>query len=79
MGSMQWRHPPGRPPRDFGELMTFGTRRAGGTGYMAFSERAGPGVLLLHEFFGLQDSFKTYADALESEGSPYWRRICTTG
>ena len=35
---------------------------------MSFSERAGPGVLVLHEFFGLQQSFRTYADALESEG-----------
>jgi carboxymethylenebutenolidase len=35
---------------------------------MSHSERSGPGVLVLHEFFGLQPSFRTYADALEAEG-----------
>jgi carboxymethylenebutenolidase len=49
-------------------MMHFGTRRHGGTGYMAYSERSGPGVLVLHEFFGLQPSFVSYADSLEAEG-----------
>lgn len=66
--SIQWRHPPTRPPREFGDRMHFGTRQHGGTGYMAFSERSGPGVLVLHEFFGLQPSFISYANAVEAEG-----------
>jgi carboxymethylenebutenolidase len=35
---------------------------------MARSDRVGPGVVLLHEFFGLQDSFKQLADRLNAEG-----------
>ncbi len=35
---------------------------------MSYSERSGPGVLILHEFFGLQPSFMSYADALQSKG-----------
>jgi carboxymethylenebutenolidase len=49
-------------------MVDFGTRRTGGTGYMAYSDRVGPGVLVLHEFFGLQQSFKSYADALNEQG-----------
>lgn len=49
-------------------MMSFGTRLHGGTGYMAYSERSGPGVLVLHEFFGLQPSFISFADSLEAEG-----------
>jgi carboxymethylenebutenolidase len=70
MGStIQWREPPGdRPNATTGELVEFGRRRDAGRGYMARSERVGPGVLVLHEFFGLQDSFKTLADRLNAEG-----------
>jgi carboxymethylenebutenolidase len=35
---------------------------------MSYSERSGPGVLVLHEFFGLQPSFKSFADSLQAEG-----------
>jgi len=35
---------------------------------MCYSQRSGPGVLILHEFFGLQDSFKDYAGRLSNEG-----------
>ena len=70
MGStIQWREPPGdRPNKTTGEMVEFGNRRDAGRGYMARSERVGPGVLLLHEFFGLQDSFKDLADRLNAEG-----------
>jgi len=49
-------------------MISFGTRRHGGTGYMSYSERSGPGVLVLHEFFGLQPSFMSFADSLQAEG-----------
>jgi carboxymethylenebutenolidase len=51
-----------------GEMISFGKRRDAGTGYMARSERVGPGVVLLHEFFGLTDSFKQMADDLNAAG-----------
>ena len=66
--SIQWRQPATRAPREFSDMITFGTRSRGGTGYMSYSEKAGPAVLVLHEFFGLQPSFRSYADALEREG-----------
>lgn len=51
-----------------GDMVAFGKGRDAGTGYLARSERVGPGVLILHEFFGLTQSFKDMADALNSEG-----------
>ena len=64
-------HPSGpndnEPPR-YGRMIEFGKRRDAGTGYMAYSDRVGPGVILLHEFFGLQPSFKDYADKLCEAG-----------
>jgi carboxymethylenebutenolidase len=35
---------------------------------MAYSDRVGPGVVVVHDFFGLQQSFRSYADALNDEG-----------
>jgi carboxymethylenebutenolidase len=35
---------------------------------MAYSDRVGPGVVILHEFFGLQQSFMSYAAALNEQG-----------
>jgi carboxymethylenebutenolidase len=49
-------------------MVDFGRRRDAGRGYMARSDRVGPCVLLLHEFFGLQESFEEYADRLNAEG-----------
>lgn len=57
-----------KEPRSFGSMITFGRNRAKGTGYMASSERSGPGVLVLHEFFGLTPSFRAFADRLCDEG-----------
>ena len=49
-------------------MVSFGRRADAGRGYMAHSERVGPGVLVLHEFFGLQRSFMDYADRLNEAG-----------
>lgn len=49
-------------------MVAFGRRRDAGRGYMAHSERVGPAVLVLHEFFGLQPSFRAYADRLNADG-----------
>lgn len=83
--TMQWREPPGdRANRATGEMVRFGGRTDGGDGYLSHSERVGPGVLVLHEFFGLQPSFLAYADRLNEAGftvlAPdlYDGRIATT-
>ena len=66
---MQWREPPGdRPNRKVGEMVGFGRYRDAGRGYMAHSDRVGPSVIVLHEFFGLQPSFRSYADRLNEAG-----------
>lgn len=66
---MQWREPPrDRKNVSTGEMVAFGRRRDAGRGYMAHSERVGPAVLVLHEFFGLQPSFCAYADRLNADG-----------
>lgn len=66
--SLQWRGENQKEPNDYSRTVIFGKRRDEGTGYMSYSDRVGPSVILLHEFFGLQQSFKDYADALASEG-----------
>jgi carboxymethylenebutenolidase len=67
--TMQWREPPpDRTNRSTGETVRFGGRTDGGHGYLSHSERVGPGVLLLHEFFGLQSSFLAFADRLNEAG-----------
>jgi carboxymethylenebutenolidase len=66
--SIQWRTPREGTGRSFGTTVQFGRRNDAGTGYMSYSDRVGPSVIVLHEFFGLQDSFKTYADKLNDEG-----------
>lgn len=55
-------------PSKYGRMVEFGGRSDRGRGYMAHSERVGQGVLLLHEWFGLQQSFKDFADKLCDEG-----------
>jgi carboxymethylenebutenolidase len=67
-GSFQWREPVSSEPRSFAKQVQFGVGRSAGTGHMCYSQRSGPGVLVLHEFFGLQDSFKDYAGRLSDEG-----------
>ncbi len=49
-------------------MVSFGAGLDACDGYMARSERVGPGVLLLHESFGLMQPFKDFAEALNAEG-----------
>jgi carboxymethylenebutenolidase len=51
-----------------GQMTSFGGGRRAGTGYLATSQRVGPCVLILHEFFGLTPSFRDMADRLNDEG-----------
>jgi carboxymethylenebutenolidase len=66
--SIGWRLPREGRGRTFRRTIEFGKRSDAGTGYMSYSDRVGPSVIVLHEFFGLQDSFKGYADELNDEG-----------
>jgi len=45
--TLHWREPPRRDVRSFETSVEFGGGRRSGKGFMAYSERAGPGVLLL--------------------------------
>jgi carboxymethylenebutenolidase len=62
------RPPPGLQNRSLRSMIAFGKGRSAGTGHMSYSDRVGPSVILLHEFFGLQQSFKSYADMLNEQG-----------
>lgn len=44
---MQWRGEQPREPASYGKVITFGNLRDKGTGYMSYSERVGPGVVVL--------------------------------
>ena len=44
---MQWRGEQPREPASYGKTITFGNLRDKGTGYMSYSERVGPGVVVL--------------------------------
>lgn len=59
---MQWRQPPQRVNHLHGDLVEFGRGRSRARGYLAHSDRVGPGVLLLEQ--------RAYgrADALNEEG-----------
>jgi hypothetical protein len=45
--SLQWRGENPRDPSSYGKTVTFGNLRDKGTGYMSYSERVGPGVVVL--------------------------------
>lgn len=60
--------PPAGPSWHAGELISFGGFGDKGTGYMGYSERVGPGVLVLHEAYGLTKSVRAYVDRLAQEG-----------
>jgi dienelactone hydrolase len=48
-------------------MVLFGKRRDAGTGYQAASQRAGPGVLVIPEAYGLTPHFKSFADRLNND------------
>jgi dienelactone hydrolase len=50
------------------KTVSFGGRRDATTGYMAFSNRVGPSVLVLHDFMGMQRSARSFAEDLRDEG-----------
>lgn len=58
---------PNEPSR-YSRTTGFGRGKSRGSGYLAYSDRIGPGVLVLHEFFGLTPSFRDYCDRLCDEG-----------
>jgi hypothetical protein len=45
--SVQWRGENPREPSSYGKTISFGNLRDKGTGYMSYSERVGPGVVVL--------------------------------
>ena len=65
---IQWRTPNESVPQSFGEMTTFGGRRDRGHGYLAHSQRVGPGVVLVHGDAGLTDDIRGLADELCAEG-----------
>jgi carboxymethylenebutenolidase len=50
-----------------GEMVRFGKRRDAAVGYQVASQRAGPGVLIIPEVFGLTPHFKSFADRLNRD------------
>jgi carboxymethylenebutenolidase len=66
--AIQWRTPETKTARRFGREIRFGGGRDACTGYMAYSERVGPGVIVVHDFFGLSDATRNYADDLTRRG-----------
>ena len=64
--TMQWRGEPDREPHTYGKTVTFGNLRDKGSGYMSYSERIGPGVVVLAD--DLDAGAKSFADALMHEG-----------
>jgi carboxymethylenebutenolidase len=51
-----------------GETITFGGLADKGAGYMGYTERVGPSVLVLHEAYGLGPGTRSYVDRLAEEG-----------
>lgn len=45
--TIQWRQENEREPARYGKIVTFGNLRDKGSGYMAYSERVGPGLVVL--------------------------------
>ena len=45
--SVQWRGENQKEPARYGKAITFGNLRDKGTGYMSYSQRVGPGVVVL--------------------------------
>jgi carboxymethylenebutenolidase len=60
--------PPEGPSWSAGELVSFGGLSDTGTGYMAYSERVGPSVLVLHDSYGLLPGVRALTDRFVTEG-----------
>ena len=60
--------PPQGPSWSAGELISFGGLSDKGTGYMAYSERVGPSVLVLHDAYGMLPSVRSLVDRFVAEG-----------
>jgi len=60
--------PPEGPSWTAGELISFGGLSDRGTGYMAYSERVGPSVLVLHDAYGMLPSVRSLVDRFVAEG-----------
>jgi len=69
MGStLHWREPPDRDARDFETFLEFGRGGRSGTGFMAYSDRSGPGVLVLHPPPSWGDTVLDFARAVHDDG-----------
>jgi hypothetical protein len=66
MSSLQWRDENRAEPRSFGGDVTIGSGRLAATGYLAHSQRVGPGVLVLAP--ALDDAVRALADRCLAEG-----------
>jgi dienelactone hydrolase len=66
--SFQWREPRAAEARPLSQVVAFGRGRGAGTGYMSFSERVGPGVLVIHALPTLGTEVMGFADELRAEG-----------
>ena len=60
--------PPEGPSWSAGELISFGGLSDKGTGYMGYSERVGPCVLVLHDAYGLMSSVRVLTDRFVADG-----------
>ena len=56
--SVQWRGEQQREPSSFGKIITFGNLRDRATAYMSYSERVGPGIVVLGGSVELCDRLK---------------------
>lgn len=66
--TLQWRSEHTKPERRFGNTVDFGGGSARGSGYMSYSERVGPGVVVVHDAFGLHPDVIAFCDDLNLEG-----------
>lgn len=66
MASMQWRDENRRTPLTSGEDVRIGSGRHGAIGYLASSQRAGPGLVILAPT--LDDDVRAFVDRCRDEG-----------
>jgi dienelactone hydrolase len=66
--TLQWRSEPDRRAERYGKRIRFGNLRDKGFGYMSYSERVGPGIVIAHDEFGAADWLEGLADSLTAEG-----------